>query len=127
MTLPVSVKGVLVLDGLVVLVKNARDEWELPGGRPDAGEEHAQTLTREFREELSLSVSVGRRIDSYVFEVIPGREVQIVTYECTLDGTFAPSISDEHSDYCLWPAERLSEINLPTGYRTSVERLVDAV
>ncbi|MGH8223547.1 MAG: NUDIX domain-containing protein, partial [Woeseiaceae bacterium] len=71
MTLPVSVKGVLLLEGQVVLVKNARDEWELPGGRPDAGEEHAQTLTREFLEELSLSVAVGRQIDSYVFEVIP--------------------------------------------------------
>ncbi|MGH7489221.1 MAG: NUDIX domain-containing protein, partial [bacterium] len=89
MTLPVSVKGVLLLEGHVVLVKNARDEWELPGGRPDAGEEHAQALTREFFEELSLNVAVGRRIDSYVFEVIPGREVRIVTYACTLDGAFA--------------------------------------
>ena len=124
---PISIKGVLLLDGRVILVKNARGEWELPGGRPDAGEMHAQTLTREFFEELSLIVTVGRQIDSYVFEVIPGREVQIVTYECNLDGAFAPSISDEHSDYCLWPAERLAEINLPTGYRTSIQRLVDAV
>jgi 8-oxo-dGTP pyrophosphatase MutT (NUDIX family) len=125
MTLPVSIKGVLILDGRVVLVKNARDEWELPGGRPDAGEEHAQTLRREFLEELSVSVAVGRQVDSYVFEVVPGREVRIVTYECALDGAFAPSISDEHSEYCLWSAERLSEIDLPAGYRASVQRVLD--
>jgi hypothetical protein len=43
-TYPTSVKGVLVVEGRVLLVKNSRDEWELPGGRPEEGEEHAQTL-----------------------------------------------------------------------------------
>jgi 8-oxo-dGTP pyrophosphatase MutT (NUDIX family) len=127
MDLPVSIKGVLLLDGQVVLVKNSRDEWELPGGRPDAGEEHAQTLAREFVEELDVKVSVGHLVDSYVFEVIPGRHVHIVTYGCTLTGDFAPCLSDEHSEHCLWPVERLSEINLPMGYRRSVKRWADAV
>ena len=127
MELPVSIKGVLLLDGQVVLVKNSRDEWELPGGRPDAGEEHAQTLAREFTEELSVSIVVDRLIDSYVFEVIPGRNVQIVTYGCKVSGEFDPRLSDEHSEHCLWPVERLSEINLPPGYRRSVERWADAV
>jgi 8-oxo-dGTP pyrophosphatase MutT (NUDIX family) len=127
MELPVSIKGVLLLDGQVVLVKNSRHEWELPGGRPDAGEKHAQTLAREFTEELSVSIVVDRLIDSYVFEVIPGRNVQIVTYGCTVSGKFDPRLSDEHSEHCLWPVERLSEINLPLGYRRSVERWADAV
>ncbi|MGA7984052.1 MAG: NUDIX hydrolase [Burkholderiales bacterium] len=127
MELPVSIKGVLLLDGQVVLVKNSRNEWELPGGRPDAGEEHAQTLAREFTEELSVSIVVDRLIDSYVFQVIPGRNVQIVTYGCKVSGEFDPRLSDEHSEHCLWPVARLSEINLPVGYRRSVERWADAV
>ena len=127
MDLPVSVKGVLLLDGQVVLVKNSRNEWELPGGRPDSGEEHVQTLAREFIEELDVKVAVGCLVDSYVFEVIPGRHVHIVTYGCTLTGDFAPHISDEHSEHCLWPVERLSEINLPMSYRRSVKRWADAV
>lgn len=73
----------LLLDRRVVLVKNSRDEWELPGGRADAGEEHAQTLSREFAEELSLEIQVERPIDSYLFEVIPGRHVHIVAYGCS--------------------------------------------
>ncbi len=127
MELPVSIKGVLLLDRQVVLVKNSRDEWELPGGRPDAGEAHAQTLAREFTEELSVSIVVDRLIDSYVFEVVPGRNVQIVTYGCKVSGEFDPRLSDEHSEHCLWPVARLSEINLPVGYRRSVERWADAV
>lgn len=33
---PVSIKGVVVRDGRVLLLKNERDEWELPGGRIEA-------------------------------------------------------------------------------------------
>ena len=126
MDTPVSVKGVLVLDGKVVLVKNPRDEWELPGGRPDADEVHTAALAREFLEELSVTIAVGRMIDSYMFEVIPGRRVQIVTYGCSLRGAYAPSISSQHVAHCLCPIERLSEINLPVGYRRSVERWANA-
>jgi 8-oxo-dGTP pyrophosphatase MutT (NUDIX family) len=124
---PVSVKGVLLLEGQVVLLKNSRSEWELPGGRIDPGESHAQTLTREFTEELAVNVDVSELIDSYVFEVIPGRHVEIITYGCTLAGAFAPKVSNEHSEHCLWPVHRLSEINLPAGYRRSVERWANAV
>jgi 8-oxo-dGTP pyrophosphatase MutT (NUDIX family) len=124
---PVSVKGVLLLEGQVVLLRNSRNEWELPGGRIDPGESHAQTLTREFTEELAVNVDVSELIDSYVFEVIPGRHVEIITYGCTLAGAFAPKVSNEHSEHCLWPVHRLSEINLPAGYRRSVERWANAV
>lgn len=35
---PVSIKGVLQSpEGLVVLMLNERDEWELPGGRIELG------------------------------------------------------------------------------------------
>ena len=30
---PVSIKGVVVRDGKVLLLKNEREEWELPGTR----------------------------------------------------------------------------------------------
>jgi len=124
---PVSVKGVLLVDGRVVLLKNSRNEWELPGGRIDPGESHAQTLSREFSEELAVEVDVSELIDSYLFEVIPGRHVEIITYGCTLAGAFSPKVSDEHTEHCLWPVQRLSEINLPEGYRRSVERWANAV
>lgn len=121
MTPPTSIKGVLLVDGQVVLLHNSRNEWELPGGRAEEGEDHARTLAREFAEELSISVRLAAPIDSYLFEVIPGRHVFIVTYGCTLVGDFQPSVSGEHTAHCLWPVDRLSELQLPAGYRNSIE------
>jgi 8-oxo-dGTP pyrophosphatase MutT (NUDIX family) len=59
MSHPTSVKGVLLVDRQVLLVKNSRDEWELPGGRIDEGEEHSQTLSREFAEELGFRIAMS--------------------------------------------------------------------
>ena len=120
---PVSIKGVLQSpEGLVVLMLNERDEWELPGGRIELGETAPQCLAREIAEELAVEVSVGAPLDSYLFEVIPGRQVFIVTYGCTLAGEFIPRLSEEHTEHCLWPVERLAQIDLPAGYRRSVEK-----
>jgi 8-oxo-dGTP pyrophosphatase MutT (NUDIX family) len=124
MSHPTSIKGVLLVNGRVLLVKNPRCEWELPGGRSEPGEDQTETLSREFAEELSVQVAVGEQIDSYLFEVIPGRHVLIITYGCTLSGEFNPRLSSEHTEHCLWPVDRLSELHLPVGYRRSVEKWV---
>lgn len=127
MTVPTSIKGVLLVDGGVVLVKNPRNEWELPGGRIEPGETPESTLAREFEEELSLQVKVGQPIDSYDFEVVPNRKVRILTYGCTLAGDFAPRISAEHSEYCICSIDELAGIPLPVGYRQSIEWWASAV
>lgn len=54
--LPISVKGVVFEHGGVWLRKNERDEWELPGGKIDEGEQPAETVARELQEELGFEV-----------------------------------------------------------------------
>ncbi|MBD9464952.1 MULTISPECIES: NUDIX domain-containing protein [unclassified Pseudomonas] len=117
---PVSIKGVLQSpEGLVVLMLNERDEWELPGGRIELGETAPQCLAREIAEELAVEVSVGAPLDSYLFEVIPGKHVFISTYRCQLLGGFVPTISHEHKEIGLFAPDQLP-VNLPAGYRQSI-------
>lgn len=119
---PVSVKGVLAApSGEIVLLMNEREEWELPGGRIEIGESSVECLAREILEELNLDVRVGAPLDSYLFEVIPGKHVFIATYVCTLEGAFNASISHEHKRLGLFHADALPE-RLPSGYRASIAR-----
>ena len=116
----VSIKCVLAApDGRVVLLQNDRDEWELPGGQIELDESPAQCLAREIQEELCLQVEVGKPLDVYLCEVIPGRHVFIVTYECTLIGPFDPTASHEHKGIGLFSDDCLPA-NLPAGYKASI-------
>lgn len=118
---PVSIKGILSEPGgAIVLALNDRNEWELPGGRLEIGESPQQCLVREFQEELSVAVRVESLLDTYLFEVIPGKYVFIVTYACSLDGPYAPVRSEEHRKIAAFDVASLPA-NLPAGYRKSID------
>lgn len=117
---PVSVKGVLLVDGKALLLRNERDEWELPGGRLEIGETPEQALAREFEEELSIRIEPRGLIDSYLFEVVPSKNVFIVTYGCRLLGEFKPKLSTEHAAFGLHAPADLGRIPLPAGYARSI-------
>ncbi len=56
---PVTIKGVcLDVDRRVLLCRNHRSEWELPGGRPQLGESFPACLVREVEEETGLTATV---------------------------------------------------------------------
>lgn len=118
---PVSVKGVLVTgSGKVVLLLNDRGEWELPGGRIERGESPENCLAREIEEELGVTAKVERPIDSYLFEVLPGRHVFIVTYFCSVEGAFLPRLSHEHTQIGTFSIADLPP-NIPPGYVRSIQ------
>jgi len=119
--LPVSAKGVLLVEGKAVLLQNDRGEWELPGGRVEPDEKPTQTVVREFQEELQVEVEPTDLLDDYVFEVIPTKFVFINTYGCRLKGEFEPRISKEHKAFGLHALADLERIPLPVGYVRSIK------
>ena len=62
---PVSIKGVCVQEERVLLLRNERDEWELPGGKLELGEDQPECLAREIKEETGWPVTVGAILDSW--------------------------------------------------------------
>ncbi len=42
-SVPISVKGIIFENNSVWLRKNEREEWELPGGKLDEGEQHKKS------------------------------------------------------------------------------------
>jgi 8-oxo-dGTP pyrophosphatase MutT (NUDIX family) len=117
---PVSVKGVVIIDSRVALLKNSRDEWELPGGKLELGETPPVCLAREVSEELSVSVKVGPILDSWVYHIAEGVDVLVVTYGCHPDSSARPVHSDEHQALGLFSLDEVDQLNMPQGYKNSV-------
>ncbi|MFE3584111.1 NUDIX domain-containing protein [Streptomyces vinaceus] len=126
-----SVKAVaLDQDGRVLLLRNEREEWELPGGRleigPPTGSNPAdaspeETLERELLEETGWTVESGEILDAWVYEPLPGRRVLILTYYCTVHTPDAvPVVSHEHSRIGLFAEHEVPDLTMPDGYKRSI-------
>ena len=120
MSFPVSIKGVLLEASGVVLLENEREEWELPGGRLEPGEDPKACLVREFAEELGVSVIVKVILDCWLYEVLPARYVVIVTYGVERAGVEALRLSAEHRRLGTFALDELDGLPMPEGYRRSV-------
>lgn len=127
--LPISVKGVLISEARVLLLLNERGEWDLPGGRPDPGEDHRAALSREVGEETGLAVEVGAALADYLFEVLPGRFVRILPFVCRLSGGTEVVLSHEHLETRWVPLAELGESidghPLPGGYLGAIRQAID--
>jgi 8-oxo-dGTP pyrophosphatase MutT (NUDIX family) len=117
---PVSIKGVLFVANEVVLLKNERDEWELPGGRLEAGEEPDLCLAREIREELGIVVRVADLLDCWRYTVLADREVLIVTFGVQPLAQAELQLSHEHKALGRFPIDRIADLKMPEGYRRSI-------
>ncbi|NRQ33133.1 NUDIX hydrolase [Nonomuraea sp. NN258] len=118
-----SIKGVVVVDGEILLCRNPRDAWELPGGWPDRQDTTlAEVVRREVMEETGLDVSVGPVVGAEIFE-IKGGKVLIVALLATAPGPVSPRISEEHSAVRFFPADRLPD-DLEAGYAPLIEAAV---
>jgi 8-oxo-dGTP pyrophosphatase MutT (NUDIX family) len=119
---PISIKGVVEVDGKVVLLKNERDEWELPGGKLEEHEEPADCLEREIFEELNLRVRIDSLLDVWVYNVLNSVKVFIVTYGAhSLDSSAEMRISNEHTEVGLVGYDEIASLNMPMGYKNSID------
>lgn len=120
--MPISVKGVILANDAVVLLKNERNEWELPGGRLESGELHTACCARELSEELGIAATVIELIDTWVYN-IGSSCVQIVTYACLVESSQLSEtrLSHEHKALGVFPLLSLGDLVIPDGYVRSIK------
>ena len=87
-SVPISAKGIVFDEGKVWLRKNERNEWEIPGGKVDPGEQPHETVVRELKEELGFDVRVKRIVQAWMHTIKvsldESKGVLVVSYVCEL-------------------------------------------
>ena len=117
---PISIKGIILDRQKVVLLKNNRDEWELPGGKLELGEAPEDCVSREIKEELGLNVVVDKILDTWVYHIREGVDVFIVTYGCRPKPFSQVTRSLEHKEARWFELSAIRGLTMPAGYKNSI-------
>lgn len=131
-TFYIGVKGVVVRDGKVLVLKRinskGQERFDMPGGRMQPNESFKQTLQRELQEELpgitniQIGNMVGIRKTKYMFP--EGRGLALVSYEVTADLPDPVQLSDEHIGYHWLSKDEVVALNVIPDDDFSIDPLL---
>ena len=125
---PVSVKGIIYINGKIALVKNERNEWEPPGGKIKPHETPEQCVLREIKEELNIDASIDCLLDTWMYKVDKKVNVFCVIYLCKPVNIDEQQIklSFEHSKYGLFTPKQIETLNMPGKYKDTIRKSLNS-
>lgn len=128
-SVPISIKGIVFDNGKVWLRKNERNEWELPGGKLDPGEQPEQTAVRETQEELGFATEVIGIVQSYLYTIKASsdesRGVLVVSYLCKLlekNGGFEIEGEAGKAQFQDFAVDEISKLKMPDFYKVGIQK-----
>lgn len=99
----VGIKAIILNDNKVLILKNTKGRWEVPGGRIDKTESIEQTLKRELSEELPniKNVDIHEVLNAFRLskDIKENVSLVLVFYRVTARFDGAPNLSHEHTEY----------------------------
>lgn len=125
-TVKVDVRGAVVKEGKILLVKERKDDmWSLPGGWADIGEHPSNMVSREVLEETGYIVRPKKVVGIYDANRSPVHleffHAYKIIFLCEIEGG-SPHVSDETSDVRFFSFDDVPPLS---GYRTTIRHLCD--
>lgn len=119
---PVSVKGICFIDNKVILLRNERNEWDLPGGKLKKKEAILSCLVREIEEELSISVQPKELLQVTTISIMNAVQVFVVIYSCFTRASMDElQISEESFEIGAFSMEEIDGLVLPKVYKETIK------
>lgn len=120
---PVSVKGICIVNGKILLLKTEHHSWDLPGGKLKVGERPEDCLMREFKEELDIDIAVHKLLAAVPIFINQQVNVLVLLYLCQANAEAKPRISDEHYGMGNFKPCELSALGLPVSYLEAIKNV----
>lgn len=121
----ITVKGLFEKNGNILLVKDVKGIWELPGGRINHGEEPKEALERELNEELGWSkVDIKNIIDAWSFSSRVNDahyHFIVLIYACASNEEKIKK-NDEYVKYQWIPISEVENLNMQKGYKDTLRK-----
>ena len=129
----VGVKGVIVRDGKVLVLRsnpdheNRGERWEMPGGRMDDDESIEQTLNRELKEELPniTDIKVGEILGAHRLhkDIDGNKSLVLIYYKVSANFKGEPSLSEEHTEYIWADKQTITQLIADASQATILKTL----
>ena len=118
-----SVKGICFINNKVILLKNERNEWDLPGGKLKRKEAVLTCLTREIEEELSISIQPRELLRVTTINVMNAIQIFVVIYSCFTRASIDDlKMSEESFEIGAFSMEEIDGIVLPKVYKETIKQ-----
>ena len=117
---PISVKSLIFDDQRVLLIKNERDEWDLPGGKIEKNDNVIETLVREVKEELNVTLDNYNILHAkkYLFRK---QEIIVIVYSSKITNEDPIRLSFENIDYNFFSYNELNQLKLTPWAKDSID------
>ena len=99
-----------------------KDGWEFPGGKIEAGETPQEALAREIKEELNITIEVGRLIDTIEYDY-PTFHLSMDCFFCEIES--GELVLKEHEAAKWLTMEQLDSVDWLPADRVLVGKICD--
>ena len=108
---PISVKVLIFDEKRFLLIKNERDEWDLPGGKIEKNDDVIETLVREVKEELNLTIDNFKLLQAKK-HLFRKQEIIVIVYYSKITKDEPIRLSFENIDYNFFSYDELNQLKL---------------
>lgn len=117
---PVSVKSLIFDDKRFLLIKNERDEWDIPGGKIENNHNIIETMVREVKEELNITIDNYNILlaKKYLFRK---QEIIVIVYNSKITNEDPINLSFENIDYNFFSYNELNQLKLTPWAMDSID------
>lgn len=123
----VSVKGVVSIEGKILLIREKSKRWDLPGGGVEHNEDYLNALRREFKEEIQGeldNVDVQKMEPWFMYDHDPDwkKPILYLVFPVTLDSRV--ELTNSNAEVGLFSVDTLKEALLEKHVEPYRESLI---